>query len=91
MCIRDSQWVDHGDAYFTNGFHFTEEEGANYKRNQTLIDFDYTPQDIQDKILDEFEAINSEERKIPIKYLEDNLLIDLVDNFYISTSTELKL
>ena len=85
------QWVDHGDAYFTNGFHFTEEEGANYKRNQTLIDFDYTPQDIQDKILDEFEAINSEEKKIPIKYLEDNLLIDLVDNFYISTSTELKL
>lgn len=85
------QWVDHGDAYFTNGFHFTEEEGANYKRNQTLIDFDYTPQDIQDKILDEFETINSEERKIPIKYLEDNLLIDLVDNFYISTSTELKL
>lgn len=85
------QWVDHGDAYFTNGFHFTEEEGANYKRNQTLIDFDYTPQDIQDKILDEFEVINSEERKIPIKYLEDNLLIDLVDNFYISTSTELKL
>lgn len=74
-------WIKQDPSYFCQ----TETEMNNYIRNQTLIDMDFIPDDIERKILEEFNSINNIERKSPFEYLQKHQLNDLMDRFYVST------
>ena len=51
----------------------------NYLRNQTLIDFDFIPQDVEDSILSEFENTEPVKGKV-FDYLRTHRLNELLDN-----------
>ncbi len=63
----------------------TEEEYNNYIRNLTLIDCDYIPEEIVQKILDEYNSLNNIEKKFPHEYFHKHQLNELMDRFYVST------
>ncbi len=52
----------------------TKEQLNNYKRNQTLIDLDYIPQEIQDSILDEYHNTDVAPRSKLLDYFIKNNL-----------------
>jgi hypothetical protein len=59
---------------------------VNYKRNETLIDFDKIPEEIQSKILDEFDAQAGKNNNKIFNYFVDKGLRNLMDNvndFYV--------
>jgi hypothetical protein len=51
----------------------------NYLRNQTLIDFDFIPQEIEDRIINEYENTEPVKGKV-FDYLRTNRLDDLLNN-----------
>jgi hypothetical protein len=51
----------------------------NYLRNQTLIDFDFIPEDVEDSILSEFENTAPVKGKV-FDYLRTHRLNELLDN-----------
>lgn len=75
-------WVKQDPSDFCN----TPEEMNNYIRNQTLIDMDCIPQEIEDRILEEYRSINKTDRKVPLDYFNKHRLRDLLEKFYVSTS-----
>ena len=74
-------WIEKDPSYFCK----TEQELANYYRNLNLIDCDYIPEEIQDKILEEYNSLNTLEKTVPLEYLHNHQLNALMDRFYVST------
>ena len=75
-----NSWVD--DVFFYT--HFTEEEQKNYDRNRKLIDLSCIPQEIEDKINDEFLNVKVATRdKILGYFINKKLktLIEVIDEF----------
>ena len=73
-------WVN--DVFFYT--HFTEEEEKNYNRNRKLIDLSCIPQNIEDKINDEFLNVKVATRdKILGYFINKKLktLIEVIDEF----------
>lgn len=79
-------WIKQDPSYFCN----SPEEMKNYLRNQTLIDMDYIPEEIENKILEEYRSINKTDRKVPLDYFHKHQLKDLLEKFYISNLTPFK-
>ena len=75
-----NNWVN--DVFFYT--HFTEEEEKNYNRNRKLIDLSCIPQNIEDKINDEFLNVKVATRdKILGYFINKKLktLIEVIDEF----------
>ena len=75
-----NSWVD--DVFFYT--HFTEEEQKNYDRNRKLIDLSCIPQELEDKINDEFLNVKVATRdKILGYFINKKLktLIEVIDEF----------
>ena len=81
-----SVWVDQDPSMFCK----TKTEIDNYYRNRTLIDLDYSPTDLEQKILVEFDNLNSNVKQIPLEYFRENQLNDLMENFYFRSSSPFK-
>ena len=52
----------------------------NFKRNQVLVDFDFIPQNIEDTILEEYEAQNGKGRLKLFNYFIEKKLKNLMEN-----------
>ena len=75
-----NSWVD--DVFFYT--HFTEEEQKNYDRNRKLIDLSCIPQELEDKINNEFNEVKVASRdKILGYFINKKLktLIEVIDEF----------
>ena len=75
-----NNWVN--DVFFYTNF--TEEEEKNYSRNRKLIDLSCIPQDIEDKINNEFNDVKAASRdKILGYFINKKLktLIEVIDEF----------
>ena len=75
-----NNWVN--DVFFYT--HFPEEENKNYNRNRKLIDLNYIPQNIEDKINNEFNDVKVATRdKILGYFINKKLktLIEVIDEF----------
>ena len=75
-----NSWVD--DVFFYT--HFTEEEQKNYDRNRKLIDLSCIPQELEDKINNEFNDVKVASRdKILGYFINKKLktLIEVIDEF----------
>ena len=75
-----NSWVD--DVFFYT--HFTEEEEKNYNRNRKLIDLSCIPQELEDKINNEFNEVKVASRdKILGYFINKKLktLIEVIDEF----------
>ena len=75
-----NSWVD--DVFFYT--HFTEEEQKNYDRNRKLIDLSCIPQELEDKINNEFNEVKVASRdKILGYFITKKLktLIEVIDEF----------
>ena len=68
----------------------TQEQYINFCRNRTLIDFDYVPEDIETKIMEEYGSLNSNEKKIPLEYFQKHQLNDLMGEFFFGSSSPFK-
>ena len=68
----------------------TKSEIDNYYRNRTLIDLDYVPEDLEQKILDQFNTININDKQISLEYFQQNQLTDLMEVFYFRSSSPFK-
>lgn len=69
------KWIEQNP----NQFCMNKQQLKNYHRNQRLIDLSCIPQDIQDKIVDEFELLNRNvKRGVPINYFLENNLTTLL-------------
>ena len=79
-------WVDQDPEKFCQN----EDQFKNFCRNRTLIDFDYVPSDIEDKIMGAYESINNAERKIPLEYFQKHQLNDLMEEFFFRSSSPFK-
>jgi 5'-3' exonuclease len=60
----------------------TPEAKANYLRNRKLIDFECVPADIENKIIDQYESLNTDEKQVPLEYFQKHQLNDLMQEFY---------
>jgi len=79
-------WVDQEPEKFCE----TQEQYINFCRNRTLIDFDYVPEDIETKIMEEYESLNSNEKQIPLEYFQQHQLTDLMQEFFFRSSSPFK-
>lgn len=57
-----------------------EKTKQQYTRNQTLIDFQYIPKEVEESIIDNYESFDPPPRKYVWKYLVDHQLNDLLQN-----------
>ena len=67
------------DKYLRISIENDDKYYRNYLRNQTLIDFDFIPKDIEDRILSEFENTEPVRGKV-FDYLRTHRLNELLDN-----------
>ena len=67
------------DKYLRISIENDDKYYRNYLRNQTLIDFEFIPQDIEDRILSEFENTAPVKGKV-FDYLRTHRLNELLDN-----------
>jgi 5'-3' exonuclease len=74
-------WVKQDPSMFCK----TEEEYNNYCRNLQLIDADYIPENIQDKILDTYHKLNKIEKTIPLEYFRKHQLNQFMNRLHEST------
>ena len=81
-----SNWVEQDPHQFCS----TPEQLQNYHRNQRLIDFDCVPQEIEDRIMDEFNSLNNSEKKVPLEYFQKHQLNDLMQDYFFRSSTPFK-
>lgn len=79
-------WVDQDPEKFCE----SQEQYKNYCRNRTLIDFDYVPEEIETKIMEEYETLNSIEKQIPLEYFQKHQLNDLMQEFFFRSSSPFK-
>ena len=52
-----------------------------------MIDFDYVPEEIEEKILDEYNSINISGKKVPLEYFKEHQLNDLLQEFFFRSSS----
>ena len=71
-------WVDQDPEKFCE----TQEQYKNFCRNRTLIDFEYIPEEIQTKIMEEYYSINIDDKKVPLSYFRENQLTDLIEHYF---------
>lgn len=64
----------------------TEEQYKNYCRNKVLIDFDCIPQELENKIMQEYASINICEKKVPLDYFSKHKLNDLMQDYFFRIS-----
>ncbi len=77
-------WVDQDPEKFCQN----QEQFNNYCRNRTLIDFDYIPDEIENKIMIEYSSLNNSGKQVPLEYFQKHQLNDLMeDYFFRSTSS----
>jgi len=81
-----SHWINQDPASFCTDV----QQMKNYKRNQNLIDFDYVPEEIEAKIMDEYNSINISGKKVPLEYFQQHQLNDLMEDFFFRSSTPFK-
>ena len=81
-----SKWVDMEPSKFCAN----ETQLANYHRNRMLIDFDYVPEEIEQKILDEFNSLNTDGKQVPLEYFQQHQLNDLMQEYFFRSSTPFK-
>jgi 5'-3' exonuclease len=81
-----TQWVQQNPSEFC----VDTQQLRNYHRNQRLIDFDCIPQEIEDKIMDEYRSLNTIEKKIPLEYFQKHQLNDLMGEFFFRSSSPFK-
>ena len=62
------------DAYMRMTIESDDKYYRNYLRNQTLIDFDFIPQDVGDRILNEYSKISGLIRLFTFKRLDSNIV-----------------
>jgi hypothetical protein len=67
------------DKYLRISIENDDKYYRNYLRNQTLIDFEFIPKDIEDRILSEFENTAPVKGKV-FDYLRTHRLNELLDN-----------
>ena len=79
-------WVDQDPEKFCE----SQEQYKNYCRNRTLIDFDYVPEEIETKIMEEYESLNSIKKQIPLEYFQKHQLNDLMQEFFFRSSSPFK-
>ena len=79
-------WVDQDPEKFCE----SQEQYKNYCRNRTLIDFDYVPEEIETKIMEEYESLNNIEKQIPLEYFQKHQLNDLMQEFFFRSSSPFK-
>lgn len=61
---------------------FCDKEQINYyNRNKILIDFDYIPSEIQEKIFNLYDTIKEEKKPIKLEYFIKNNLVSLLSEF----------
>ena len=77
------KWIEQEPSEFCT----STEQMRNYHRNRNLIDFDYVPEDIEQKILHEYETINISGKKVPLEYFKEHQLNDLMQEFFFRSST----
>lgn len=65
--------------YLENGIDSNDKYYRNYKRNETLIDLDFIPEDIEKRVLEEYESSKPNRGKV-FDYLVKHRLNDLMDN-----------
>ena len=68
----------------------TKSEIDNYYRNRTLIDFDYVPEELEQKIIDQFNNLNTTVKQVPLEYFREHQLNDLMEVFYFRSSSPFK-
>lgn len=73
-----NRWIDEEPIKFCE----TEEQYRNYCRNKTLIDFDCIPEELENKILEEYKSINTDEKKVPLSYFREYQLNDLIEDYF---------
>ena len=78
-----AKWINQDPAEFCT----STQQLANYHRNQNLIDFDYVPEEIEEKILDEYNSINISGKKVPLEYFKEHQLNDLLQEFFFRSSS----
>jgi len=78
-----AKWVDQDP----NTFCENKEQIDYYCRNRTLIDFDYVPEEIESKIILEYNSLNNIVKKVPLEYFHQHKLNDLLQDYYFRTST----
>lgn len=71
-------WVDQDPEKFCE----TQEQYKNFCRNRTLIDFEYIPEEIQIKIMEEYYSINIDDKKVPLSYFREHQLTDLIEPYF---------
>jgi len=81
-----SKWVEEEPHTFCT----TPELLKNYNRNKVLIDFDYVPEDMEEKIMLEFNSLNTSEKKVPLEYFQRYQLNDLMEDFFFRSSLPFK-
>jgi 5'-3' exonuclease len=77
-----SKWLETEPSKFCE----TEEQYRNYCRNKVLIDFDCIPEEIENKILEEYSSINIGEKKLPLDYFSKHKLNDLMQDYFFRTN-----
>lgn len=77
------KWIEQDPSQFCT----STEQMRNYHRNRNLIDFDYIPEEIEQKILDEYTSINISGKKVPLEYFKEHQLNDLMQEFFFRSST----
>lgn len=65
----------------------TDEQLKNYNRNQTLIDFNYIPEEIENRIRMCYNELSISNKSIPMEYFVKHNLNDLIPEFCFRTST----
>lgn len=81
-----SKWVEEEPHKFCT----TPQLLKNYNRNKVLIDFDYVPEDMEQKIMQEFNSLNISEKKVPLEYFQRYQLNDLMEDFFFRSSIPFK-
>lgn len=72
-------WINQEPSEFCS----SKKELDNYTRNKILIDMDCIPNDIEQKIIDEYyHQINKTDKDTRLEYLRDNQSNDLTEDFY---------
>lgn len=72
------KWITQDPSAFCT----TPESIKNYQRNRKLIDFDYVPEEIEAKIMDEYTSLNIDEKKVPLTYFREHQLNDLMEQYF---------
>jgi len=83
---RLSRWIEEEPHKFCT----TPELLKNFNRNRTLIDFDYVPKELEQKILQEFNSLNISGKKVPLEYFQKYQLNDLLEDFFFRSSLPFK-